>query len=330
MNPATIPRHRSSIARLLLFLAANVATGAAAADDWKREPGEALPIELRLDQEQVGVDVALGSVIQSWVDPSLPDVIDVPVMVPAGTSPGAVLGAGLVVNLAVSAIDQVNLASARRRVAPLGALVADYPLRERFEREFREQVDLDKLGLRADLKVFQSSIHQDFREHTLAAGEGILAIRPSVQFCGNFNCVKVRVWGLFTDREAKKDGSVRVGHPRKGSFVEWNQALPRVHTQGGRRGDPMDADAAAAAMVALGREELFAAIDHGIHEAMKRFAADISAEGRAERAKSTHFDNYEVLGMQLRGQLLENLPRGGSAIRTPMGVTAYEPILRAE
>lgn len=229
-----------------------------------------LPIELRLTQQEIAVEVPNNGAA-------------------ASIAIGGVLGA-----LVGAAINKASVANAEKRVAEIRNQMIDYDFSKQFETEFREKAALPLLGPKYDIQVSKTTMFADITDKTAKPGKDILVIQPSYSLSNKFDEVNVRMSVMLVDREAKANGKIKVRYNHMRNYAYTVLLQPGVR---------QSANAGAEAVEQMGKDQLVAMIDNGIEGVIEVFNISLSAEGKAKLAKGGKHAQYMVGEKKVRGML---------------------------
>ncbi len=229
-----------------------------------------LPIELRLTQQEIAVEVPNNGAV-------------------ASIAIGGILGA-----LVGAAINKASVANAEKRVAEIRNQMIDYDFSKQFETEFREKAALQLLGPKYDLTVSKTTMFADITDKSAKAGKDILVVQPSYTLSNKFDEVNVRMSVMLVDREAKPNGKIKLRNNHVRNYTYTVLLQPGVK---------QSANAGAEAVEQMGKDQLVAMINNGIEGVIEVFNISLSAEGKAKLAKGGKSNQYMVGEKQVRGML---------------------------
>jgi len=253
---------------LSAFLFSNVASAATA--DLPTPFASTLPIELRLTQQEIAVEVPNNGAV-------------------ASLAVGGILGA-----LVGAAINKASVANAEKRVAEIRNQMIDYDFSKQFESAFREKAALEYLGPKQEIKVSKNTLWAEISDKTAKPGKDILVINPSYSLSNKFDEVNVRMSVMLVDLEAKSNGKIKfkLKHSRNYAYS--------VLLQPGVR---QSASAGAEDVALMGKDQLVAMINTGIDGIVEVFNISLSPEGKAKLAKGGKSAQYTVGEKRVRGML---------------------------
>lgn len=229
-----------------------------------------LPIELRLTQQEIAVEVPNN-----------------------GAAASLAIG-GIVGVLVGAAINKASVANAEKRVAEIRNQMIDYDFSKQFEAEFREKAALQLLGPKNDITVSRTTMWADMTDKTAKAGKDILVIQPSYSLSNKFDEVNVRMSVMLVDREVKSNGKIKLRYRHMRNYAYTVVLQPGVK---------QSANAGAEAVEQMGKDQLVAMINNGIGGVVEVFNISLSAEGKAKLAKGGKTTNYMVGEKKVRGML---------------------------
>lgn len=229
-----------------------------------------LPIELRLTQQEIAVEVPNNGAV-------------------ASLAVGGILGA-----LVGAAINKASVANSEKRVGEIRNQMIDYDFSKQFETAFREKAALQLLAPKYDIKVSKTTMWADITDKTATAGKDILVIQPSYALTNKFDEVIVRVSVILLDRQAKSNGKIKVKYSHSRNYAYTVILQPGVK---------QSANAGAEDVTQMGKDQLTAMIDDGIDGVIEVLNISLSAEGKAKLAKGGKSGQYVVGEKKVRGMV---------------------------
>lgn len=254
----------------LLALVASGTTHAKVLKDLPTPFASTLPIELRLTQQEIAVEVPNNGAV-------------------ASLAVGGILGA-----LVGAAINKASVANAEKRVSEIRNQMIDYDFSKQFETSFREKAAFQALAPQHDIKVSKTTVWADITDRTAAQGKDILVVQPSYSLTNKFDEVNVRMSVVLIDREAKSNGKIKVKYRHSRNYAYTVVLQPGVK---------QSANAGAEDVAQMGKDQLVAMINDGIDGVIEIFNISLSAEGKAKLAKGGKSGQYAIGDKKVRGML---------------------------
>lgn len=251
-----------------------------------------LPVELRLVQQEMDVDVA-----------------DAGTAVAAGV--GGILGA-----LIGAAVNKAAVSNAEKRVAELRTKLVGYPFNQHFETELRRNFSVEGLSPDPQFKVEHTVFAINDSSGQSAPGNGILVVSPHYTMSQDFERMKVAVAIHYVDRYLDRKNRLQ----QKARFARnyaWVYEMPKISGSG--------ASEDAARWTQLSGERLAAMLDQGIAQVVALINYDFSAAGRAQAVAKKRGDVAvpagDVAGLFVSGQGNTRVVRTG--LGWTSGLTGY-------
>ena len=208
--------------------------------------GDAMTVELVLNQQEVGVDVSQTNAMAA--------------------------GGGLLGALIVAGIDNSRTKSAEERIVPIRDLLLSYPFNERVEREIRADVPSPGIGANPNILVQGSALAAIDAQNKGQLASRALVLTPRYAFDNQFNHLSVKITAQVIEREIKPNGKVRARFAFNRTYT-FQHTLPEIAEK------PEDN---VKAWVAFGADGLTSMVDEGLRQSVDMLVFDFSSEGRAQ------------------------------------------------
>lgn len=209
--------------------------------------GEQLPVEVVLNQQEIGVDVnTTGAMVT-----------------------GAVIG-GLVGGLIASGIANAQVKAAEERITPLRDQIISYDFNQRMEAALKAGLASEGIST-APIVTRVTTPWQMLRgDEARALPARAMVITPRYAIDAHFTTLKVSLQVQIVDRTVKSNGKP------KGKVVFF-----RTYTFTSRI-DDVDPDKNLQQWLALGGEDMMMLLDQGVRQVVDMVVFDFSAAGRAQ------------------------------------------------
>lgn len=209
--------------------------------------GPQLPVEVVLNQQELGVDVSTTGAAVT----------------------GAIIG-GLIGGLVSAAIANAQVKAAEERVTPLRDLLVGYDFNKRIEAELRAKLPSE--GLSTDPVITVMPVSWQFIDPQAAKQlpPRALVLTPRYAIDSKFANLRVQVMAQLFDRTLKSNGKL------KGKAAFFRIYAFNFQIEDGKLEDNL------AKWNSLGSQGMGMLLDQGVTQVADMIAHDFSAEGRAE------------------------------------------------
>lgn len=239
--------------RILIPLAVLLIGGAAHAAKVPDVPmsfGPDYPVEVVLDQQEVGVDIVPGN--------------------------GVAAGGGMLGGLIVAALDNKRTKEAEATIAPIRDAMLAYRFNETVQREIRARLPSPGLSPSPALTFSESSLEQYDAQSKQERAPIALVLAPRYSFDTDFTEMRVAIAVRWVERTVKSDGKIKVRVQFSRNYV-FHQHLVDAGN------DKLNAEAWAA----MGGDRLGQLFDEGVRQTVAAVVYDFSPEGRARWGTGT-------------------------------------------
>lgn len=208
--------------------------------------GDAMTVELVLNQQEVGVDVSQTNAMAA--------------------------GGGLLGALIVAGIDNSRTKSAEERIVPVRDLLLSYPFNARIEQEIRADLPSPGIDANPNILVQGSALAAIDAQNKGQLASRALVLTPRYAFDNQFHHLSVKITAQVIERDIKPNGKVRARFAFNRTYA-FQYTLPEIADK------PEDN---VKAWVAFGADGLTSMVDEGLRQSVDMLVFDFSSEGRAQ------------------------------------------------
>lgn len=212
--------------------------------------GEQLPVEIVLNQQELGVDVSTTGAAVA----------------------GAVIG-GLIGGLVSAAIANAQVKAAEERVTPLRDLLVPYDFNKHLEAELRAKLPSEGISLNPAITSMPIQWALQDPESAKQLPKQALVLMPRYSIDSKFATLRVQVMAQLVERTPKSNGKLK-GKVLFHRIYGFNHQI-----KDGKLEDNLQQ------WTSLGSNGMGLLLDEGVHQVAAMIAHDFSVEGRGEWAR---------------------------------------------
>jgi hypothetical protein len=234
--------------------------------------GENLPVEVVLNQQEIGVDVSQTNAMAA--------------------------GGGLLGALIVAGVDNARTKNAEERIVPIRDLLIAYRFNDAFEREVRARLPSEGITMKPVFVVQNTALGAIDAQNNHQAAPRAFVLTPRYALDNRFTQMTVRVTAQMVERQPKSNGKLKtvLGFNRTYTF---QFVLPETSD---------DPEVNVKAWTGFGADALTSMLDEGVRQSIDMLVFDFSPEGRKQWESYDRKASVRLAGRSYPGLTVREAP----------------------